>query len=144
MQILFLSNRLSPEVGPFLRLPVRNIDAGHLLPGDGSGFVYKAEREGLGMIVRVKGATAPAQTAAKMRENTTLPLRHATQGHSRMPMEGVLQQPPPGRVSPEARGSRGGLSIHPLSEPRRRPLQNPPQVATNRPGAWWREVRGSG
>jgi len=40
-----------------------------------------------------------------MRENTALPLCHATHGHSRMLMEGVLQQSP---KQPDPRAKRGG------------------------------------
>jgi len=47
---------------------------------------------------RARGATerkrTPQETVAKMRESTTLPVCHATHGHSRMSREGVLQQSP--------------------------------------------------
>ena len=37
---------------------------------------------------------APVQTVAKMRENPTLSLCHATHRHSQVPVEGLLQQSP--------------------------------------------------
>jgi len=50
----------------------------------------------LGVPPRFARGRAAAETVAKMRESTTLPLCPATHGHSRMPIEGVLQQSPAG------------------------------------------------
>ena len=62
----------------------------------------------LGVPPRCARGRAAAKTVAKRRENTTLPLCHATHGHSQMPMEGVSQQSPAGfAVAPSRLALRG-------------------------------------
>ena len=52
------------------------------------------------------GGRAAAETIAKRRENTNLPLCHAPHGHSRMSIEEVLQQ------SPQALAAATFITIH--------------------------------
>jgi len=96
------------------------------------GFFQSAEwfpvNSLLGVPLRFARGRAASETVAKIRESTTLPLCHATHGHSRMSGEGVLQQSPSGFTHASSRLTErdetrpsGGLP-HPS---RKAPYPNP-------------------
>jgi len=54
---------------------------------------------------------SPQESVAKMRGNPTLPPCHAAQGHSRMPIEGVLQESPQPPHPKRSEGARPKVNL---------------------------------